>query len=111
MPCNDGGYSSSDYERIRHSETQKKLDKVTRLLCTVIGQLENTKVGHPVYLDEETLDWWKEHKELDRQRLIKEEQQRKQKIEILKQQIKRNIDGVDLTPAEIDDLISQLKNK
>ena len=111
MPCTDGGYSNEEYERRRHSETQNKLDKVTRLLCGLITQLETTKLGHPIVLDRETQEWWVAHQEVDRQRLIREEQERKRKVQQIKDQIKRNINGVDLTEAEIEDLITQLRNK
>lgn len=63
MPCSDGGYTQS-------FDTQEQLDKLTRMLCGVLTKLEAVQ-GRPLLeemADDETLVWWIQHKEWDRQR-------------------------------------------
>ena len=82
MPCTDGGPTSYSYE---NPETKRRLDHVTRLLCTLCKRLEN--IGRPVdgkivninFIfsdDSELSEWWENHKILDRKheaaRLAKE---------------------------------------
>lgn len=83
MPCTDGGpiRSVSDYE---YNRVKQRLDKVTRLLCTVMSQWEEDNL--PVYPQDtegivfppelsnkikdnkELQDWWTEHQKSDRER-------------------------------------------
>jgi len=80
MPCMDGGppCGSSD-------DTQERLDKVTRLLCTLANATED--MGYGMINDfglskrekAEITEWLAEHNEADRKRLAREEKAKKQK--------------------------------
>ena len=69
-------------------ESKKELDKVTRLLCATLREIENNKLKGPVitgklmpeaFLQIEGLEeWWNEHKKWDELRLIREEAKRKE---------------------------------
>lgn len=88
MPCNDGGhpyswmrpYDPSDMsaEREQHRKTVERLDNVTRLLCRLMGRLEDLKdskmtngqqaVAASVTDDPDLQKWWQEHKTWDEER-------------------------------------------
>lgn len=71
MPCTY--YTPEEEARIEHQEKQKlkaELDKVTRLLCEVMTEVENEY--HPQF-SKEIKDWWKDHQEKDKARLKAEE--------------------------------------
>ena len=70
MPCSDGGCDAED-----RRETQDRLDKVTRLLCSLLETVDKNGNGDLI-LDAgnsfELADWWKEHQEKDRKRIAEE---------------------------------------
>lgn len=79
MPCNDGGAPSSWAQDQDDIFRQKRLDKVTRLLCTLLGQLE--KAGtFEIYATPDLREWWTKHKLDDQKRSIAEIMQRERKI-------------------------------
>ncbi len=66
MPCTDA--SADDYRRDRTrahgvSVLTDRLDRATRLLCTVLRARE--EAGEPI--EGELADWWAEHKAQDAQ--------------------------------------------
>lgn len=61
MPCR-----SDEYESDVRINQQRELDKVTRMLCEVLSQIETKS------LSSEIRDWWKEHQEKDKERLRQE---------------------------------------
>lgn len=91
MPCNDGRPPSYDWmrpydpsidlsdEREQHRKTAERLDHVTRLLCRLMGRLEDLKgskmtngqqaVATSITDDPELQKWWKEHKTWDEERM------------------------------------------
>lgn len=92
MPCNNN-YEPSDEEIRLNKESvalKIELDKVTRLLCSV---LRSIKFGY-IYVDltkdvvniEGLQDWWNQHKKWDELRLIREanERREKEKHELIK---------------------------
>lgn len=68
MPCRD---YSSDYDL--SVERQRKVDKLTRMLCTVLSAYNEAGIRK---LPAEVREWWREHQALDRQRLAAEEASR-----------------------------------
>jgi hypothetical protein len=96
MPCRD-----YDCERAvrSHNNTflmmQNKLDKLTRMLCDVLGKWEDRRNGSGcIYLSTETEKWWEEHKFMDKQRLAQELKDAEEK-RLLKSAISK------LTPEEL----------
>lgn len=67
MPCNDGMVlgSQPDYE------TRRRLDHVTSLLCSVLGAWEAN--GLDINFTPGLAKWWEQHKEVDRQRIAREQ--------------------------------------
>ena len=73
MPCRDGGPPLGE----SHSELQQaKIDKLTRMLCTLCKRLEDHEEGNHIYDSHELDVWWAEHKEQDRIREQRESQER-----------------------------------
>ena len=88
MPCYDER-SSPEYI---YKESTAKIDKLTRMLCTVLGSLPSTQVKS---LNKEINDWWVKHQEWDRRRLTaeaetrrKEELKRRAKAKLTEQERK-----------------------
>jgi hypothetical protein len=76
MPCRDDGYPcDNDSEATARSrdvtfkQMQNKIDKLTRMLCDVLGKRDK---GETFFLSTETEKWWEEYKFLDKQRLAME---------------------------------------
>jgi len=69
MPCRDET-SGQYYERI--VVDTRKVDKLTRMLCAVMGSLSPAQVSS---CSQETRDWWKEHQEMDRRRIAREREE------------------------------------
>ncbi len=67
MPCRDDGRAAEEAHKAL-KEMQKKLDRVTYLLCKVVGQYG---AG-----DLEVSEWYAEHQEAYRRRIQDEERQR-----------------------------------
>lgn len=76
MPCSDSDRYPTDAQRMK-----EKVDKLTRMLCGVMKEVERcAKVRLAVRmknLDGELLDWWEEHKSVDAERIEREEAQRR----------------------------------
>ena len=88
MPCYDER-SSPGYI---YKENREKIDKLTRMLCTVLSSLPSTQVKS---LNKEINDWWAKHQEWDRRRLAteaearrKEELKRRAKAKLTEQERK-----------------------
>ncbi len=65
MPCRDYGREDDD-----RREAQERLDKVTRMLCGLLGSMEAVGdiQGFGIYIEPELMDWWMEHKRQDAER-------------------------------------------
>lgn len=59
MPCHDGGPSDDVYTR---------LDRVTRLLCAVLTDMEPVDRNEALASSTDLADWWAEHEIHDRRR-------------------------------------------
>lgn len=88
MPCSDGGPSYYD-----DTETKKRLDKVTRLLCGLCRRLTDRSRKFHITDDAELAKWWDNHQEQDRVRFVRKRKERKEKEAKLKALTK-------LTPRE-----------
>ena len=66
MPCRDDGY-----EQQEAVEQAQRHNRVTRILCELMGQLEATGILTD-YSSNDGHSWWEEHKEIDRQRKERE---------------------------------------
>lgn len=78
MPCRDDGYpSDAEVCRDTLNKQQKKLDKVTRLLCEVLTAHEQAQLpfgdGKLFAVSDECWSWFKAHKEADKKRIAAEE--------------------------------------
>lgn len=84
MPC---VYHETDQEiEERESERREALDKLTRMLCAVITQLEKDGVANVTLKQaahcakglypNDIVDWWKAHQAEDRKRIRFEEAQK-----------------------------------
>jgi hypothetical protein len=100
MPCRDDGYPcDNDAETTARSrdvtfkQMQNKIDKLTRMLCDVLGKWTN-QAGKEFSLTQETKEWWREHQAMDRQRLERENREAQEK------QILRDAVGK-LSPEEL----------
>jgi len=67
MPCYDHR-SSAEYK-------QKEIDRMARWLCSILGTLEASGIEMELQ-DPELKEWWKDHKDFDRERFF---QQRNEK--------------------------------
>jgi hypothetical protein len=65
MPCRDDGGFGYD----NHNACQDKIDKLTRMLCEVLGTLSSTS-----HYSTEVQEWWAKHREFDKKRLEQEVQ-------------------------------------
>lgn len=66
MPCYDER-NTYDYGRKQATEEmQVKLDKLTRMLCTLNQQIDEGKIKR----NDEMLTWWRAHKRLDERRAV-----------------------------------------
>ena len=66
MPCMDDGRRDY-YDLVQaQAKAQAKIDKLTRLLCEVMGMIGDPKEGYP--LSHEVLAWWEDHQKADRAR-------------------------------------------
>tara|TARA_R110002094_G_scaffold152296_2_gene140184 strand:- start:757 stop:1146 length:390 start_codon:yes stop_codon:yes gene_type:complete len=92
MPCTDGGYSQTQLDAIEKRKNQravkkaaaekaeqKRLDDLTRMLCTLANAVEDGGFGMKNDLGlnnaekEEILEWLRDHNIADEKRLAKEE--------------------------------------
>lgn len=95
MPCDSGmggGYNGY-YER-------QEIDKLTRLLCALCKQLEDSAGKSITFEDADLNYWWQNHKKLDA------EKQRQAAIEKHKVFL-RNQARAKLTPEELDALLNK----
>ena len=76
MPCYYTGSAEGDAELAR-SEMSTELTKVAQMLCALCENLENVRMDHLITGD--TVEWWKEHKEIDQARAKREEKKAKKK--------------------------------
>jgi len=83
MPCRDEG----EPIYVDNPELKKKLDKVTRLLCSTMKELEAQGMWWTIKSIEsgELKEWWEKHKKADAKREAKEvakleEKKRKEKL-------------------------------
>ena len=73
MPCHAPGgpdeLSEGEKRGIRSERIQRKkdLDKVTRLLCGLLSDLEENFPEYKLF-NNELEEWWNEHKEFDKKR-------------------------------------------
>jgi len=63
VPCYDTQAAQDN------KENAEKVHKLTRMLCGVLGRLEEASFEFDYCVDEETDRWWQEHKRLDVERL------------------------------------------
>lgn len=75
MPCRD---YESDNESWELAQLKKQADRLARIACKALTELENNGVVEAILLrDDEVATWWGQHKEADR----KAEEERKRKAE------------------------------
>lgn len=74
MPCRNG--NEDDYLAIE-AKAKAELDLATRVACKAMRYLEGMGASFP---DSETARWWRDHKEQDRLRLKREQEERKAKM-------------------------------
>lgn len=90
MPCYATGSAEGD-ARLSEQEAHIETTKVTDMLCRTLSQLEDEEWDQNVqiirYLPKDVQRWWKEHKKLDKQRVIEEQKYKKQKIARLEKQL------------------------
>jgi hypothetical protein len=101
MPCRDDAYNPREESFDRQIRQQERLDLATRVACTIEKLLTEKQIKS---LPGETQQWIANHREMDRRRLERENEEklakiRKQKIEetlatLRKQALKK------LNPAE-----------
>lgn len=88
MPCRDY-YPTEDYTgplRTKIDEQKRRLDNYAKMLCGLCGKIERTS-GISTYTIDSVpglRDWWEDHKEQDRKRILKERE------EEIKREAKRN---------------------
>lgn len=94
MPCTyDDPSEKTVYHDCKETQYKKQLDKVTRLLCYVMGQLGNdadAMLGTDSSSDARQLSkWWEKHKKMDAERFAREkaEQAKKKKVNSLKKKL------------------------
>lgn len=63
MPCSDGG---PNYEEV--VEKQRRLDKVTRMLCGICRRVNKSGYDTLISNDAELTAWWSDHQAEDRKR-------------------------------------------
>jgi len=63
MPCTDGGPNYSD-----NPETTRRLNKVTRMLCSLCRRINKSGRDTLITQDAELTAWWSDHQEMDRKR-------------------------------------------
>lgn len=98
MPCNDGGYPSFMHaEDVR--EFNKKIDKLTRMLCGLCKAVDRVQDAE---LNMELIDsvkglrqWWNKHQAIDRKREASEKAER-ERMRKVKAALKK------LTPEELE---------
>ena len=66
MPCRD---YSEDWGPNRDRAAEKKLDKVTRLLCFTLRTLSAPVLTTLLSGNKELAEWWRAHQEEDKRRL------------------------------------------
>lgn len=72
MPCRDGG--PTDYEET--VEKQRRLDKVTRMLCGLCRRVNKSGRDTLITYDAELTAWWADHQAEDRKREAEEAAER-----------------------------------
>lgn len=78
MPCTSEGYNLPPTPTVLKKDYDKLLaehDKVTRILCGVIGQIRKGDLHK--FLDEEGELWYEKHQKIDAKRLANEKKQAK----------------------------------
>lgn len=95
MPCvyHESPEEKKSSKAVRNENRNKELDKVTRLLCWVMGHVEdceNTECIMVIPPNKELADWWLEHKNKDARRKADELRKIKEtaKSKLTKEEIK-----------------------
>jgi hypothetical protein len=76
MPCRsyDDDWRSSDFDDDKIRKLKEQADKLARIACKAMTELENNKIEDLLLLrDDEVREWWAKHKEADRKAREKEE--------------------------------------
>jgi hypothetical protein len=79
MPCRsyDDDWRSSDFDDDKIRKLKEQADKLARIACKAMTELENNQIEDLLLLrDDEVREWWAKHKEADRK--AREKEQRKQ---------------------------------
>lgn len=77
MPCTLTGSLEGDRE-LSYSEANKNVTKLTDMLCKTLSFVEKMHFNVRINLGPEINRWWVKHKEIDRQRLKRENEAEKQ---------------------------------
>lgn len=83
MPCQSYDTSwASDHEEADVRRVKKEADKLARIACRALEELERNGIEDMLLLkDDETREWWAKHKEADRKaRAIVEERERQERV-------------------------------
>ena len=83
MPCQSYDTSwASDHEEADVRRVKKEADKLARIACRAMEELERNGIEDMLLLkDDETREWWAKHKEADRKaRAIVEERERLERV-------------------------------
>ena len=93
MPCNDGGYRTTDYS----DEYGRRLDCYAQMMCfmmTALDSLPAEEAARRIANNKQIAAWWEAHQEVDRRRKAAEEAEAARKK--LKEELFKK-----LTPEEL----------
>lgn len=85
MPCNDGYPTpAQEAESQRRRRLEERLDAATAAACAAFTALERLATEHNVkypttMVGKVHAKWWRDHQEMDRQRILKEKKEEAQK--------------------------------
>ncbi len=65
MPCSDGGYHDSPVQYRDNPEVKERLDRATRLLCSLCKLMSHDEMTHQT---SELQVWWAKHQVEDQKR-------------------------------------------
>ncbi len=74
MPCTQTGSLLGDAQ-LSAQEANENATKLARMLCATLTLMEKQGDILLDHLNNETEEWWKEHKEIDRKRISKEKKE------------------------------------
>lgn len=101
MPCRT---YDDDYRTVPDPATLEKLDRLSRIACKALTELEKYEDGGLETLilkDPEVAEWWKAHKEADRKAQAEAAEKRKKAAEKAAMTRKKNEIKARLTPEEL----------